>query len=89
MKIETNHQVLRFDQGFWDINSEVAPEPIQEVTAKELREAAQDYLLTFLQESARVRHFEDPMGRLEGTKEFDDEVAKQANRIMKLFGYSV
>ena len=87
MKIQTNRKVLRLEQSFWDLTNQTAPEPVQEVTAKELKEGVQDYLLMMLDESATLRHREDPMGKLEGTEEFNFEVEKQVNRIKKLFGY--
>jgi len=87
MKIQTSQKVLGLPQSFWAITNDTAPEPIQEVTAKELKEAVQDYLLSILEWSATLRHREDPMGKLEGTEEFSTEVVKQVNRIKKLFGY--
>ena len=87
MKIQTNRTVLSFGPEFWAISKETPPAPVQDVTVKELKEAVQDYILLMLDESATLRHLEDPMGKLEGTDEFSVEVAKQIKRIAKLFGY--
>ena len=77
MKIQTSQKVLGYNDD--------VPE-VQEVTVKELREATQDYLIAMF-ENAHVFHHESPMGKLEDTEEFDAELAKQINRVRKLFGY--
>tara|TARA_R110000824_G_scaffold233528_1_gene421832 strand:- start:280 stop:531 length:252 start_codon:yes stop_codon:yes gene_type:complete len=59
----------------------------EEVTAKELREAAQDRILENLIHSLRVQVNEDPVGKFEGSPEFAEELNKQINRIGKLFNY--
>lgn len=59
----------------------------EEVTVKELREAAQDTILENLIHNLRLQVSEDPLGKFQGSPEFAEELNKQINRIGKLFNY--
>ena len=59
----------------------------EEYTAKELRESVQDDIITALMQSFRVVVSEGPLGKFQGTPEYDAELDKQINRIAKLFNY--
>jgi hypothetical protein len=59
----------------------------ENVTAKEIKEAVQDDMLAHLKENMWLGVIEDPLGKFQGTKEYDEEFVTQLNRIAKFFGY--
>jgi len=59
----------------------------ENVTAKEIKEAVQDDMLAHLKENMWLGFTEEPLGKFQGTKEYDEEFVTQLNRIAKLFGY--
>jgi len=59
----------------------------EEYTSKELRESVQDDIIGALAESFRVAVTEGPLGKFQGTPEYDAELDKQINRIGKLFNF--
>ena len=59
----------------------------EEVTVKELREAVQDDILNALMESFRLAVSEGPLGKFQGSPEYEAELNNQINRIGKLFNY--
>ena len=59
----------------------------ENVTAKEIKEAVQDDMLAHLKENMWLGVIEDPLGKFQGTKEYDEEFVTQLNRIAKLFNY--
>ena len=77
MKIQFTRTAL--NQG-WAIEGE-------EVTAKEIKEAAQDDILANLSENFTLMVLEGPLGKFQATNEYMAEVNRQINRIAKLFNY--
>ena len=59
----------------------------ENVTAKEIKETVQDDILSHLKQNMWLGFLEDPLGKFQGTKEYDEEFVTQLNRIAKLFGY--
>ena len=59
----------------------------ENVTAKEIKEAVQDDILSHLKQNMWLGFTEDPLGKFQGTKEYDKEFVTQLNRIAKSFGY--
>ena len=57
----------------------------EDYTAKELREEVQDDIIAELTQNFIVRMHEGPLGKFQGTPEYDAELMKQINRIGKLF----
>jgi hypothetical protein len=77
MKIQFTRTALRMG---WAIEGE-------NVTAKEIREAVQDDMLANLAESFSLMVLEGPLGKFQATNEYMAELAKQTNRIARLFNY--
>lgn len=57
------------------------------MAAKELKESVQDDILAALADSFRLTVNEMPVGKFQGSPEYDEELDKQINRIGKLFNY--
>jgi len=77
MKIQFTRTAL--NQG-WAIEGE-------EVTAKEIKEAAQDDILANLSDNFALMVLEGPLSKFQATNEYMAEVNRQINRIAKLFNY--